>query len=467
MCLEADINRLNGRIYNSYVERKNLEKESNQIAYMIEIAMKKSNEMSQKLAAIQQENFMAMQQLQDLLSKTTQYPKPNIETKFRLNEAQQKYNVLIQKQREVDQTFRNTGPIDSLSTESVEEVTLFDTQNLRISEQITKLNDKVDNALTSISENDSKLVISETEFPEFMDTVKEDIKIFEGAISWDTVKHELSRIMEGFDLNQYAITDYIGPLPKTSKELRETLYNIEVSKDNILTLLQKQAVADQQMEDAKKELELAQSQLANEELRSEKAIFQESEINIDIEHCDTQINSKRKEIERIQSVIQSTSKSNGQQSRLKNDLQHNLNDLMMKEKPEIIQLNNEVEQWRVSLKNITDRLDATEEDLQIREEKLKTLTDDKTIREMIRMKEKKEKLEKKISLLKHAIKKEDKPTEDFAQICEQNELKKRTLTEQIEKLERQHKDEQIAIKDLSSYSDSLTAFLRENKKNKI
>lgn len=464
MCLEADINRLNGRIHNTYVDRKNLEKESIQLQNMLEVAAKNREDMKMKLEMLQNENFQLEEKLQNLLSKTSQFPTPKIETKLHITEASQKYKVLLQKQKEVDNELRASGPIDSLSTESVEEVALFDTQNLQVTEQINNLNSKIDEAMTPRDDSNSKLTICMTEYPEIQQNFPAEIKVFEGDITWPTIRHELDRIFSGFDISEYCITDYRGILPKTCKEARESLFNIETAKDNLVSLIQKQAAADKTMEDTKKELEQAQTQLSNEEMRNEKNVFQESEINIDIEHCDTQINSKRKEIERMQSLIAATKLSNGTQGRLKNDLQHNLNDLVLKEKPEIMQLSNEVEQWRVSLKNITDRLDTTEADLKARELKLKSLMEDKTIRDMIRMKEKKEKLEKKIIMLKHAIKKEDKPKDDYAQICEQNELKKRTLSEQVEKLERQHKDEQVIIKELSQYSDSLTAFLRQNKK---
>ena len=66
---------------------------------------------------------------------------------------------------------------------------------------------------------------------------------------------------------------------------------------------------------------------------------------------------------------------------LRNDLQHNLNDLIQKEKPEIKRLLNEVESWRVSLKDITDRLDASEKELNEKNEKATQMKNNPTIRE--------------------------------------------------------------------------------------
>ena len=66
--------------------------------------------------------------------------------------------------------------------------------------------------------------------------------------------------------------------------------------------------------------------------------------------------------------------------------------------------------------------------------------------------------------MKSTIKKEDIPRDDYQQIYEQNKLRINNLKDQIAKLERQTEEEHNNIKDLTFYSDTITAFLREKKK---
>ena len=398
------------------------------------------------------------------------------------------YQQYKEKQKELTnkiyQTSRTIGLIKDSSTDE-HEISELDAD---ISTRMSSLNSRIDSALTSpmysprtvIKDGGLVLHISnykdhlanqayplkiETSF-EFQTNTKEPklYSEYTGQITWESILQEVKRITDNFNYDAFEIYPYYGDLPQKTSEIRKKLVEIETSKDELLEMQTKMLEAERELEEAQKDLDLARIQLENEEYAAEKDFFQESEINIEIELLETQMASKRKEIGRIQKAIADSNKSLAQQSRLRNDLQHNLNDLILKEKPEIASLSAEVEEWRVSLKDITDRLDAAESELSQKEQKLKELQSNPTVRKLMRMKEKKLRTEKKIQNLKIAIKKEDVPRDDYPQIVEQNALKIRQLREQIFKLERQQKDEQNEIRELTYYSDYITAFLRERKK---
>ena len=482
--LKTAIQRLTYKIKETEQEIQKLQNEKEYLIDSISYENERSTDIDKNIEMYKQQNEsldIEISHLRSQKSKLDVY-QPGTRAHLQLlKDFEQKKERQKELTEQIYSTSRSIGLLKESSTEE-HEISDIDTE---ISTRMTSLNSRVDSALVSpilTPRNNVKerggLVLNISEYRnqpsqklqiqksfEFQKNIKQvEYKQYEGAITWESILKEVKRITDNFNYDAFNIAPFYGSLPETTSEVREKLVEIESSKDELLEMQPKLLDAEDQLDRARAELDLARIQLENEEYAAEKDVFMESEINIEIELLETQMASKRKEIGRIQKAIADSNRSLAQQSRLRNDLQHNLNDLILKEKPEISSLSAEVETWRVSLKDITDRLDAAETELKQKEDKLKELQINPTVRQLMRMKEKKLRTEKKIQMLKIAIKKEDTPRDDYPQIVERNAIKIRSLRDQIDKLERQQRDEQNEIRELTYYSDYITAFFRDKNK---
>lgn len=467
--------RLTRKIQTLESEIKRLETDKLSLIESTEYENEHSKELDKKIDEMQRKNEEIRAELTHI-----QDEKNNIEIYVTSTKSFQQLQKSYYKAKQT--TKENTTKIFTrggffFSNSSTEDMTMASIDN-QVAQKIDELNDKIEitngeKSKTRKEENKDKmqkkqrnLLIEETfSYNDKPSAAKKNVYVpYKGKITWESVLSECERITKDFPFESYDISPYVDPLPDRVSRIRAKLMEIEEAKDNLIDMKHQIDNKRESLNKASKNLMNARIQLENEENDAEQEALREGDLRIEIELCETQIASKRKEIVRIQKAIAETNKTLAQQNMLRNDLMHNLNDLIMKEKPEITRLSNEVESWRISLKDITDRLDSSEAELKEKNDKVTQMRDDPTIRELLRMKEKKIRIEKKIAVLKNSIKKEDVPRDNYQQIYDQNMIKINNLKDQISKLERQTKEEQNNIKDLTYYSDTITAFLRENKK---
>lgn len=252
-------------------------------------------------------------------------------------------------------------------------------------------------------------------------------------------------------------------VPDRKSDLNKLVDNVIKAVDDTSDCENSIAEIKDKISELNDRLTLSKVHFEQGEYSAEKNLIKISDINIEIDHTDTIINSKRKEITRLQRMLRETRKTVHNANLFKAQLESELSDIKRRIKPEIQKLACEVDSWRNKENEISQKVIEASKILNETCDKYNELKNSDVIKEYTAVKSRKDALEKKIKQLREELKNADANVDGLKATIESNNSKYSSLSATIAKLEVQKSNIENNIKELTSQADMLTKYLNRKR----
>lgn len=254
-----------------------------------------------------------------------------------------------------------------------------------------------------------------------------------------------------------------------ASDLQEEIQNLQKQittvNESITQAKQEGETRDQQIKKVKEDLKKAKQNIESEQQNQDLETRMKNEIMNEISNLKVEIREKQGELETQTERNQQMQEKLDELIKVRQSLERDIEDMSMREKPEIQTLSQQVHTYSGRVKEAELKLKKAEEDL---EEKREILINLKKSDEMKNYKDlsiKKLKLERRLNKWKLLLKDSRETMQSLEAFSRQNFQKRQYLAQQLEKYEREKADKEEELRDLEGYSALLSALLQEQNEN--
>lgn len=339
----------------------------------------------------------------------------------------------------------------------------------KLHEEITgKLNEKdeLEHRVKKASEANFETVVLHTASIAPMPDAVLDLSLH--VIQSRTIAVQTDVTGESIDFHMKLLEDQVAEMIVAS-DLQDSIStlqrNIRVEQEKIEHAKAEGKARDQQIAKIKNDLERAKENLESEQLNQDLETRMKQEIINETQRLKRDIRSKQLNLDQVQKKNTQQQEKLEELIRIRTALERDLEDMSQREKPEIQTLSQEVQSYHNRVIDSQNKLGKAENDLSTRRTLLKSLKNSDEMKLYKDLIIKKTKLERRLLKWKMLLKDSRETLQSLEAFSNANYQKRQTLSETLEKYEREKVDREDELRDLESYSSLLSALLHEQNEN--
>lgn len=273
---------------------------------------------------------------------------------------------------------------------------------------------------------------------------------------------------ESIDFHMKLLEKQLSELNVTS-DLQDEIQNlqnqIKIVNDSIAEAKIEGENRDQQIKKVKNDLKCAKANIESEQQNQDLETRRKNEILAEIETLRSDIREKQDEFEAQTIKNREMQEKLDELIKIRNALERDIEDMSMRERPEIQTLSDQVHTYQGRVVEAQSRLQKAEEELETKRDtlmKLKKSPNIKTYKDLVI---RKIKLERRLNKWKMLLKDSKESMQSLEAFSSQNYQKRAGLVQTLEKYEREKADKEEELRDLESYSTLLNALIHEQNEN--